>query len=257
MTTESDLATAASASDPRVGLRAVRALRRLLEELERTQVLRARRAGLVVGRDRRGAGGQPAGRAQEVRQGLSGSRACWRGSRSGRARWSSAPSRSRPSRGRARSGPSTCSRRCCGTTTASPSRARRRRAATASGCTPSSTGAGRSTSTGSTTTTRPPWPASASTSGRSSGGSATSRAARRSALRAGCPRRFSRPAKKVLELSLREAVSLRHNYIGTEHLLLGLVREGDVDRPRHPGRRRRRHRATLRQAVARGVRRAG
>ena len=41
-------------------------------------------------------------------------------------------------------------------------------------------------------------------------------------------RRFSRPAKKVLELSLREAVSLRHNYIGTEHLLLGLVRQGDV-----------------------------
>ena len=34
-------------------------------------------------------------------------------------------------------------------------------------------------------------------------------------------RRFSRPAKKVLELSLREAVALRHNYIGTEHLLLG------------------------------------
>ena len=45
MTTESDLATAASASDPRVGLRAVRALRRLLEELERTQVRRARRQG--------------------------------------------------------------------------------------------------------------------------------------------------------------------------------------------------------------------
>jgi ATP-dependent Clp protease ATP-binding subunit ClpA len=41
-------------------------------------------------------------------------------------------------------------------------------------------------------------------------------------------RRFSRPAKKVLELSLREAISLRHNYIGTEHLLLGLVRQDDV-----------------------------
>ena len=40
--------------------------------------------------------------------------------------------------------------------------------------------------------------------------------------------RFSRPAKKVLELALREAISLRHNYIGTEHILLGLVREGDV-----------------------------
>ncbi len=42
MTTESGLATAASASDPRVGLRAVRALRRLLDELERAQVRRAR-----------------------------------------------------------------------------------------------------------------------------------------------------------------------------------------------------------------------
>jgi ATP-dependent Clp protease ATP-binding subunit ClpA len=40
--------------------------------------------------------------------------------------------------------------------------------------------------------------------------------------------RFARPSKKVLELSLREAVSRRHNYIGTEHILLGLVREGDV-----------------------------
>ncbi len=45
VTTESDLATAASASDPRTGLRAVRALRRLLEELERTQVRRARAEG--------------------------------------------------------------------------------------------------------------------------------------------------------------------------------------------------------------------
>ena len=45
MGTESDLTTAASASEPRTGLRAVRALRRLLEELERTQVLRARAQG--------------------------------------------------------------------------------------------------------------------------------------------------------------------------------------------------------------------
>jgi len=37
---------------------------------------------------------------------------------------------------------------------------------------------------------------------------------------------FTPRAKKVLELSLREAVALHHNYIGTEHLLLGLVREG-------------------------------
>ncbi len=37
---------------------------------------------------------------------------------------------------------------------------------------------------------------------------------------------FTPRAKKVLELSLREAMQLGHNYIGTEHLLLGLVREG-------------------------------
>jgi hypothetical protein len=45
MTTGADLATAASAQDPRVGLRAVRALRVLLEELERVQVARARKQG--------------------------------------------------------------------------------------------------------------------------------------------------------------------------------------------------------------------
>src|SRR5579859_2510545 len=38
---------------------------------------------------------------------------------------------------------------------------------------------------------------------------------------------FTPRAKKVLELSLREAVQLGHNYIGTEHILLGLIREGD------------------------------
>src|SRR6266566_5821709 len=37
---------------------------------------------------------------------------------------------------------------------------------------------------------------------------------------------FTPRAKKVLELSLREANGLGHNYIGTEHLLLGLIREG-------------------------------
>jgi ATP-dependent Clp protease ATP-binding subunit ClpC len=37
---------------------------------------------------------------------------------------------------------------------------------------------------------------------------------------------FTPRAKKVLELSLREALQLSHNYIGTEHILLGLVREG-------------------------------
>jgi hypothetical protein len=38
---------------------------------------------------------------------------------------------------------------------------------------------------------------------------------------------FTPRAKKVLELSLRESVQLGHNYIGTEHILLGLIREGD------------------------------
>ena len=48
---------------------------------------------------------------------------------------------------------------------------------------------------------------------------------------AGLPRTGSPPfsprAKKVLELSSREALQLGHNYIGTEHLLLGILREGE------------------------------
>jgi ATP-dependent Clp protease ATP-binding subunit ClpC len=38
---------------------------------------------------------------------------------------------------------------------------------------------------------------------------------------------FTPRAKKVLELALREALQLGHNYIGTEHILLGLLREGE------------------------------
>jgi ATP-dependent Clp protease ATP-binding subunit ClpA len=38
---------------------------------------------------------------------------------------------------------------------------------------------------------------------------------------------FKPRAKKALELALREALQLGHNYIGTEHILLGLIREGD------------------------------
>jgi ATP-dependent Clp protease ATP-binding subunit ClpA len=38
---------------------------------------------------------------------------------------------------------------------------------------------------------------------------------------------FTPRAKRVLELSLREALSLGHDWIGTEHVLLGLVREGE------------------------------
>src|SRR5579872_2913377 len=38
---------------------------------------------------------------------------------------------------------------------------------------------------------------------------------------------FTPRAKKTLELALREALQLHHNYIGTEHILLGVIREGD------------------------------
>jgi ATP-dependent Clp protease ATP-binding subunit ClpC len=38
---------------------------------------------------------------------------------------------------------------------------------------------------------------------------------------------FTPRAKKVLELALKEALKLKHDYIGTEHILLGIVREGD------------------------------
>ena len=68
--------------------------------------------------------------------------------------------------------------------------------------------------------------------------------------------RFSRAAKKALELALREAIALRHNYIGTEHLLLGLVRGGDrvvADTLGEFGVER----DALRAAVADAVRRAG
>jgi ATP-dependent Clp protease ATP-binding subunit ClpC len=41
---------------------------------------------------------------------------------------------------------------------------------------------------------------------------------------------FTPRAKRVLELSLEEARQLGHNYIGTEHLLLGLIREGEGSR---------------------------
>jgi ATP-dependent Clp protease ATP-binding subunit ClpC len=43
---------------------------------------------------------------------------------------------------------------------------------------------------------------------------------------------FSPPAKKVLELSLREALALGHKFIGTEHVLLGVVAEGEGVAPR-------------------------
>jgi len=43
----------------------------------------------------------------------------------------------------------------------------------------------------------------------------------------GGPAPFTPRAKKMLELSLREALALGNDYIGTEHLLLGLLREGD------------------------------
>ena len=39
--------------------------------------------------------------------------------------------------------------------------------------------------------------------------------------------RFTERSRRVLELSLREALSLGHNYIGTEHILLGIVRDNE------------------------------
>ena len=68
--------------------------------------------------------------------------------------------------------------------------------------------------------------------------------------------RFSRAAKKSLELALREALALRHNYIGTEHLLLGLARCDDrviTDTLADCGL----DRSALREAVSEAVRRAG
>jgi ATP-dependent Clp protease ATP-binding subunit ClpA len=61
------------------------------------------------------------------------------------------------------------------------------------------------------------------------GEGALDRAVRRKSRRiAGLGRTpFVPRAKKVLELSLREALSMKHDYIGTEHLLLAIVREGD------------------------------
>ena len=44
---------------------------------------------------------------------------------------------------------------------------------------------------------------------------------------------FTPRAKKVLELALREALSLGHNYIGTEHILLALLEAEDDDGPLH------------------------
>lgn len=44
---------------------------------------------------------------------------------------------------------------------------------------------------------------------------------------------FSGPAKKVLELTFRQALRLGHNYIGTEHLVLALLEEEDGDGPLH------------------------
>ena len=39
--------------------------------------------------------------------------------------------------------------------------------------------------------------------------------------------RFSKRARKVLTMAQEEAQRLNHNYIGTEHILLGLIREGE------------------------------
>jgi ATP-dependent Clp protease ATP-binding subunit ClpA len=58
------------------------------------------------------------------------------------------------------------------------------------------------------------------------GAGALDRAMRKRGKTVGAPRFVAR-AKKVMELSLREALALEHNYIGTEHILLGIIREGE------------------------------
>ena len=60
---------------------------------------------------------------------------------------------------------------------------------------------------------------------RPRGGRARRSAGARSAPSGHIP--FTPRAKKTLELSLREALAIKHNYIGTEHILLGLIREGE------------------------------
>ena len=47
---------------------------------------------------------------------------------------------------------------------------------------------------------------------------------------------FTPQGKKVLQLSLREAIALGHGYVGTEHILLGLIREDDGVATRAPAR---------------------
>lgn len=43
----------------------------------------------------------------------------------------------------------------------------------------------------------------------------------------------TKQARKVLSLALEEALRFQHNYIGTEHLLLGLLREGGGSQPEY------------------------
>ena len=67
---------------------------------------------------------------------------------------------------------------------------------------------------------------------------------------------FTPRAKKILELALREALQLHHNYIGTEHILLGVIREGDGVGAADPEAARRPHRDPHGRA-RRGCRAAG
>jgi ATP-dependent Clp protease ATP-binding subunit ClpA len=67
---------------------------------------------------------------------------------------------------------------------------------------------------------------------------------------------FSRASRKALELALREALGLRHNYIGTEHILLGLARTDDRIVNDTLARWDIQHRA-LRQTTAEATRREG
>ena len=150
------------------------------------------------------------------------------------------------------------------TPTAWPSGCSRTWAHRPTGFARSSSTAAVATSTGSATRTRRRSPRSASTWTRCCAAWADGSGEGR---RRGRPR-FSRESKKALELSLREAIALRHNYIGTEHILLGLVRGGDpvvrdtlaacdVTPASCGGRGRRRTQGQLSRAWGRGQTRAG
>lgn len=81
--------------------------------------------------------------------------------------------------------------------------------------------------------TRPHWPRRCFSSRRSTSQPCVRRSRSPAVTEPPQPIPFSGPARKVLELTFREALRLGHNYIGTEHLLLALLELEDGDGPLH------------------------